>query len=144
MAETAPWAVPTAASLQHARTRRSPKIPRTARTLGAAPVAQRRRARRYARHAIRRSRTGVELAPDAVSFIEALGLGTVDLVGHSMGGQLVQQVALDRPDLVRRLVLVGTGPRGGQRIGQLPANIAALFGAEYPRQEDMWCRSCSR
>jgi len=79
-----------------------------------------------------------QMATDAAGFIEALGLGTVDLVGHSMGGLVAQQLAIQRPDLVRRLVLVGTGPRGGERIGELPAETAALFGVKYPRQEDMW------
>ena len=79
-----------------------------------------------------------QMATDATRFIEALGLATVDLVGHSMGGLVAQQLAIQRPDLVRRLVLVGTGPRGGERIGQLPPETAALFGLTYPRQEDMW------
>lgn len=86
------------------------------------------------------------LAPDtidatagaAVSFIDGLGLTRVDILGHSMGGLVAQQVVLDRPDLVRRLVLVGTGPRGGERIGQLPPETAALFTRTYERQEEMW------
>ena len=53
------------------------------------------------------------MARDAITLIDALGLNTIDVVGHSMGGLVAQEVALARPDLVRRLVLVGTGPRGG-------------------------------
>ena len=49
-------------------------------------------------------------ARDAASFIDALGLTRVEILGHSMGGLVAQQVVLDRPELVRRLVLVGTGP----------------------------------
>ena len=79
-----------------------------------------------------------QMAADAATFIDALGLGTVDLVGHSMGGLVAQEVTLHRPDLVRRLVLVGTGPRGGERIGDMPAETLALFSKTYPRQEDMW------
>ena len=78
------------------------------------------------------------MARDADSFIGALGLETVDVVGHSMGGLVAQEVALARPELVRRLVLAGTGPRGGERIGQLPASVAELFTRKYERQEDMW------
>jgi len=78
------------------------------------------------------------MARDAISLIDALGLTTVDLVGHSMGGLVVQEVALARPDLVRRLVLVGTGPRGGEGIGASPAWVAELFTRKYERQEDMW------
>jgi pimeloyl-ACP methyl ester carboxylesterase len=52
------------------------------------------------------------LGDGAVQFIEALGLSEVDLLGWSMGGYVAQIVTLDRPDLVRRLVLAGTGPGG--------------------------------
>ncbi|WP_406048638.1 alpha/beta fold hydrolase [Kribbella sp. NBC_00889] len=54
------------------------------------------------------------MADDAVAFLEALGLGTVDLVGFSLGGMVAQLVAQKRPDLVRRLVLAGTSPAGGK------------------------------
>jgi pimeloyl-ACP methyl ester carboxylesterase len=78
------------------------------------------------------------MARDAISFIDALGLNTIDVVAHSMGGLAAQEVALSRPDLVRRLVLVGTGPRGGEGIGALPARVEELFTRKYERQEDMW------
>jgi pimeloyl-ACP methyl ester carboxylesterase len=79
-----------------------------------------------------------QMATDAGIFIDALGLTRVDLVGHSMGGLVAQQVAIQRPDLTRRLVLVGTGPRGGVGIGETPAETAALFTVKLTRQEDMW------
>ena len=78
------------------------------------------------------------MARDAITFIDALGLTTVNLVGHSMGGLVAQEVTLARPDLVRRLLLVGTGPRGGEGIGTLPAWVAELFTRKYEQQEDMW------
>jgi len=78
------------------------------------------------------------MARDAITFIDALGLGPADLVGHSMGGLVAQEVALARPDLVRRLVLAGTGPRGGEGIGALPGWVAELFTRKYEQQEDMW------
>jgi pimeloyl-ACP methyl ester carboxylesterase len=78
------------------------------------------------------------MARDAITFIDALGLTTVDLVGHSMGGLIAQEVTLARPELVRRLLLVGTGPRGGEGIGTLPAWVAELFTRKYEQQEDMW------
>jgi pimeloyl-ACP methyl ester carboxylesterase len=78
------------------------------------------------------------MARDAIAFTDALGLTTIDIVGHSMGGLVAQEVTLGRPELVRRLVLVGTGPRGGEGIGALPAWVAELFTRKYPRQEDMW------
>jgi len=78
------------------------------------------------------------MARDAISFTDALGLTTIDVVAHSMGGLVAQEVALARPELVRRLVLAGTGPRGGEGIGALPAWVAELFTRKYQRQEDMW------
>jgi pimeloyl-ACP methyl ester carboxylesterase len=78
------------------------------------------------------------MARDAITFTDALGLTTIDVVGHSMGGLVAQEVALARPDLVRRLVLVGTGPRGGEGVGARPGWVGELFTRKYQRQEDMW------
>jgi len=78
------------------------------------------------------------MARDAITFINALGLTTIDVVAHSMGGLVAQEVTLTHPELVRRLVLVGTGPRGGEGIGARPAWVADLFTRKYERQEDMW------
>src|ERR1700680_1834500 len=63
--------------------------------------------------------TVAAMARDAASLIDALGLEHIDLFGFSMGGYVARQMVVDRPELVRRLVLVGTGPRGGEGIGQL-------------------------
>jgi pimeloyl-ACP methyl ester carboxylesterase len=78
------------------------------------------------------------MARDAITFTDALGLTTIDIVAHSMGGLVAQEVTLARPDLVRRLVLVGTGPRGGEGLGALPAWVAELFTRKYEQQEEMW------
>jgi pimeloyl-ACP methyl ester carboxylesterase len=78
------------------------------------------------------------MAADAISFIDGLGLTAVDLLGHSMGGETAQLIALNRPDLVRRLVLVGTGPRGGFSIARQPASTAPLFGKRDELGDDMW------
>lgn len=58
--------------------------------------------------------TAQGLARDALAFVDALGLAQIDLVGFSTGGFAAQEVVLLRPKLVRRLVLAGTGPRGGR------------------------------
>ena len=52
------------------------------------------------------------MATDAVTFIRALGLTQVDLLGFSMGGMIAQVIAQDEPHLVRKLILAGTGPAG--------------------------------
>ncbi len=78
------------------------------------------------------------MARDATSLIDALGLEHVDLFGFSMGGYVAQQIAVDRPELVRRLILVGTGPRGGEDMSQLAPDVAPLFGKVYDPQDLMW------
>jgi pimeloyl-ACP methyl ester carboxylesterase len=49
-----------------------------------------------------------------VEFITALGLAKVDLLGFSLGGCIAQQIAAEDAGLVRKLILVGTAPRGGE------------------------------
>jgi pimeloyl-ACP methyl ester carboxylesterase len=78
------------------------------------------------------------MARDAASLIDALGLEHVDLFGFSMGGYVAQQIVVDRPELVRRLILVGTGPRGGDGMAQLAPDTAPLFGKAYDPQDLMW------
>jgi len=58
--------------------------------------------------------TVAEMTQHCVAFCRALGLKAVDIVGFSLGGMIAQQLALSHPDLVRRLILLGTGPRGGE------------------------------
>jgi non-heme chloroperoxidase len=54
--------------------------------------------------------TQVDFARDVVAFMNALGLKKASLVGHSMGSFIAQQVALDAPKRVKKLVLIGSGP----------------------------------
>ena len=54
-----------------------------------------------------------QMARDAIIFLEALKLEQVDLLGFSLGGFVAQEIAVLRPNLVRRLILAGTGPQGG-------------------------------
>lgn len=60
-----------------------------------------------------------EMAQDPVAFIRGLGLDEVDLLGFSMGGFVAQVIALEHPDLVRRMILAGTGPAGGEGIDKV-------------------------
>jgi pimeloyl-ACP methyl ester carboxylesterase len=57
-----------------------------------------------------------EMARDAVTFIGALGLDQVDLFGFSMGGMIAQVIAHEQPQLVRKMIIAGTGPAGGEGI----------------------------
>src|SRR3979409_1921761 len=55
-----------------------------------------------------------QMGANAVAFSRALGLNRADVLGFSIGGLVVQEITLQAPDLVRKLILEGTGPRGGQ------------------------------
>jgi pimeloyl-ACP methyl ester carboxylesterase len=57
-----------------------------------------------------------EMATDAVTFIRALGLDQVDLFGFSLGGMIAQVIAQEEPQLVRKMIIAGTGPAGGEGI----------------------------
>jgi pimeloyl-ACP methyl ester carboxylesterase len=56
------------------------------------------------------------MAAHALAFLDALGLTQVDILGFSLGGMVAQQIALERPSLVRKMLLVGTAPEGGEDI----------------------------
>jgi pimeloyl-ACP methyl ester carboxylesterase len=59
------------------------------------------------------------MAAHLLAFADALGLAEIDLLGFSLGGMVAQQAALDRPSLVRKMLLVGTAPEGGEDIMHL-------------------------
>jgi len=60
--------------------------------------------------------TVAEMTRDAVAFCDALGLHQFHVVGFSLGGMIAQQMALEHPDRIKRIILLGTGPRGGEGI----------------------------
>jgi pimeloyl-ACP methyl ester carboxylesterase len=60
-----------------------------------------------------------QMASDAVTFIRALGFDQVDLFGFSMGGMIAQVIAQEEPQLVRKMILAGTGPAGGDGIDKV-------------------------
>ncbi len=79
------------------------------------------------------------MAADAVAFIRALGLEQVDLLGFSMGGMIAQVIAREQPQLVRRLILAGTGPAGGEGIENVTKishldTVRALVTLQDPKQ----------
>jgi pimeloyl-ACP methyl ester carboxylesterase len=55
-----------------------------------------------------------EMTRNALAFCDALGLKEFNVVGFSLGGMIAQQLALDHPNRIKRIVLLGTGPRGGE------------------------------
>src|SRR6516225_7561611 len=59
------------------------------------------------------------MAQHAFAFFDALRLTRCDVLGYSLGGMVAQQMALDRPTIFRRMILVGTAPRGGEDIMHL-------------------------
>ena len=62
-----------------------------------------------------------EMARDVIAVISELGFTTVDLMGFSLGGFVAQDIVLKTPDLVRKLILTGTGPAGGTGIARVGA-----------------------
>jgi pimeloyl-ACP methyl ester carboxylesterase len=83
------------------------------------------------------------MAKNAEAFIGGLGLTKVDLLGFSIGGMVAQQITLDRPDLIRKLILVGTAPRNhdaGNGQGHITPETAAIFGATYNPPENLWLK----
>lgn len=60
-----------------------------------------------------------EMADDAAAFIRALGVDEVDIFSFSLGGMVAQALVLRHPALVRRLILTGTGPKGGKDMDKV-------------------------
>jgi len=58
--------------------------------------------------------TVAAMTTDCVEFCRALDVRNMDVVGFSLGGMIAQQLALEYPDMIRRMILLGTGPRGGE------------------------------
>ena len=66
-----------------------------------------------------------DMTRDVISFIRALGLEQVDVLGFSLGGHIAQELALMNPRIVRRLVLAGTGPQGGPGLHRWSDDVYA-------------------
>jgi pimeloyl-ACP methyl ester carboxylesterase len=82
--------------------------------------------------------TVAELADDCVGFLHALGLTAVDFLGFSLGGMVAQQIASSHPGMLRRMILCGTGPRGGEKmtfdelsVDELSDPVALLLNAFF-------------
>jgi pimeloyl-ACP methyl ester carboxylesterase len=81
-----------------------------------------------------------EMGANAIAFIKALGLNEADVLGFSIGGFVAQEITLQASDLVRRLVLVGTGPRSGESMDTGTPEGNQIFAATYEHPDDLWLR----
>jgi pimeloyl-ACP methyl ester carboxylesterase len=73
-------------------------------------------------------RTVAGMAQHALAFLDGMGVTRCDVLGFSLGGMIAQQMAQDRPSLIRRMILVATAPRGGEDIMHLEKpNLARAF-----------------
>jgi pimeloyl-ACP methyl ester carboxylesterase len=69
------------------------------------------------------------MSSHTLDFLDAVGLSTCDVLGFSLGGMVAQQMVLERPSMFRRMILVGTAPRGGVDIMHLEKpNLARHLG----------------
>jgi pimeloyl-ACP methyl ester carboxylesterase len=75
------------------------------------------------------------MAQDALSLIKALRLTKVSLLGFSMGGFIAQQIALDAPELIHKIILAGTGPKGGEGLAGSEAALNATVGMSPEEQK---------
>jgi pimeloyl-ACP methyl ester carboxylesterase len=86
--------------------------------------------------------TVAAMTKDCVDFCRALDLRNIDVVGFSLGGMIAQQLAFESPDIVRRMILMGTGPRGGEGMTfselspeELADPVALLMSALFTPSE---------
>jgi pimeloyl-ACP methyl ester carboxylesterase len=82
------------------------------------------------------------MTKSCADFCRGLGLTTLDVLGFSLGGMIAQQLAYEYPDLVRRMILIGTGPRGGESMtftelspAELADPVALLMNAFFTPSE---------
>jgi pimeloyl-ACP methyl ester carboxylesterase len=78
-----------------------------------------------------------EMGANAIAFIRALGLDKVDVLGFSIGGMVAQEIALQAGDIIRKLILVGTGPRGADMS---TSQSGAIFAETYDPAEHLWLK----
>jgi pimeloyl-ACP methyl ester carboxylesterase len=72
-------------------------------------------------------KTVAGMAAHALSFLDGLGLEACDVLGFSLGGMVALQMVQNRPSVFRRMILVGTGPRGGEDIMHLEKPSLARY-----------------
>jgi pimeloyl-ACP methyl ester carboxylesterase len=77
------------------------------------------------------------MAAHAINLMTALGIKKADLLGFSLGSLVAQEVALERPELVRRLIIVGSGPRGGVGMATLTPEFQAALAKKHEVPDEL-------
>jgi pimeloyl-ACP methyl ester carboxylesterase len=75
------------------------------------------------------------MAHDALAFVEAMGLNKVDLLGFSIGSFVAQEIALIRPDLLRRVVLASSAPQGAEGMHGWASDVIGAVGEPEPNPQ---------
>jgi pimeloyl-ACP methyl ester carboxylesterase len=75
------------------------------------------------------------MAHDAIAFVDALGLRHIDLLGFSIGSFVAQEIALIRPDLLRRVVLASAAPQGAAGMHGWAPDVIAAVGEPEPNPQ---------
>jgi len=78
--------------------------------------------------------TSSAMSADAIAFIKALGYSKVDLLGFSMGGFIAQEIVETQPQLVNKLILVGTGPQGSEGLADVGKKISSIANLDPQEQ----------
>ena len=76
-----------------------------------------------------------EMARDAIAFVEAMGLKRIDLLGFSIGSFVAQEIALIRPDLLRRVVLASSAPQGAAGMHGWAPDVIGAVGQPEPNPQ---------
>ena len=83
----------------------------------------------------RTANTVEAMAHGAIAFIEAMGFQRVDLLGFSIGSFVAQEIALIRPDLLRRVVLASSAPQGAAGMHGWAPEVIGAVGAPQPNPQ---------
>lgn len=77
------------------------------------------------------------MATHAINLLKALKVQQADLLGFSLGSLVAQQVALEQPDLVRHVILVGSGPRAGAGMASLTPEFVEMLGKKHAVADEL-------
>jgi pimeloyl-ACP methyl ester carboxylesterase len=77
------------------------------------------------------------MAKYAIGLLQALKIRQADVLGFSLGSLVAQQAALERPDLIRRVILIGSGPRAGVGMASLTPEFVSMLGKKRDNPDDL-------